>query len=227
MLWVNISNEQSDEVLHFARDMTRYGYQRKKRTGGKHYRDDRSTFKDIVKGKYAEFAFYNYVVCQKNGTISKPNLNEFGRGKWDNGIDFIRKFNNQEYVIEVKSSTEKSRLILITAKDIQWDPISKSINFEHTEGSPDFLIGAKFDVTHRKVGLGGWLSRQDLIEAVQNPSIFLWKQGELIPGTSDKLDADNYIWVYPEFRKKVNERSGRKVPVAHILTPRYPWSVRA
>lgn len=213
MVTIHVKQENIDKVQKFARDMVEKGYQREIRTGGTKKRSKQEIYNDIIEGRYAEYAYYQYIISNKRGAISEPDLEEWVRGEWDEGIDFKQNSHGHEYIIEIKASSEISRLVLLTAKDLIRDEGGR-VKFEHGDSCPDFIIGAKVNKKTKTVTFPGYITKEDLNKALKFPKEYLWRKGELIPGTTSVLDADNYIWVYPDDSKAVNNKSNRKVKTA-------------
>ncbi|MQB59883.1 hypothetical protein [Limosilactobacillus reuteri] len=210
MVSIIVKEENIAKIKNFAKDMAEKGYQKEKRTGGTEIRSKGQIYNNILEGRFAEYAFYQHVTSIGRGYITKPNLEEWARGEWDEGIDFKQKFHNHHYITEIKASSNISRLILLTAGDLELNEKGKEI-FEHGESCPDFIIGAKVDLETKNVEFAGFLYKADLRKALINPEEYLWKKGEFIPGTKKRLDADNYIWVYPQDSSKVNKIGSRHV----------------
>lgn len=208
---IKLESEYCDKVNEFANEMAEKGDFRSDFEGSAIPRSKSEIKRDAIEGKYAEYAFYQYIEGVDDWTTDPPDLGVWDRGIWDAG-DFEVRRGDKRRQIEIKSSSMKSRCILLPADSmtLKDDKVYFYDEKDQTDKNcPDCVVGARVDLENRTVELAGALRRQDLREAMKDPKDYLWKHGEPIPGTSVPFRVDNYVWVYPQLAEKVSGRSSR------------------
>ena len=187
-------NQNIQEVFEFAYGMSfgNSGHHRAHRTGGQYGRRNGELFINAFQGKLAEFGLWK--VLSINGISSpKPDLDKWGKGKWD---DADLKINN--YHVSVKSTTSKGNLLLLEADD--WDSEGRYIpnlgsNFEYV----DFHLFCRIDPDGKSLfKVKKWMyldeiNKNELFNLIKNVSWSMDLPGYITNEDLKYLIANNFI----------------------------------
>lgn len=212
----SIQQEQLLNCIDFAAQMTFFktGEHRAYRTGGQEIRKNGQIFANTLQGKLAEYAIYNQLKAIYP-EISKPDLNTYSLGTWDDS-DFIIR--NKK--LAIKSTKHYGELLLLETRD--WDnngnyiPNLSSVN----HGYYDYIILVRMDgniesimrqnrllysssITNKQFDdlknsilnsswnydIPGFITHEDLVYIIKNEYI-LPQNAKL--GFNTIMDAENY-----------------------------------
>ena len=204
----HINLEYIKRVFDFAYEMTfgASGQHRNHRSGGTHQRRNGEIFCDTFQGKISEFAIFQFF--KDNLSISEPDLQTYGLGKWDT-FDF--SINGK--VISVKSTKHYGNLLLLETKD--WNLQGQYIPNYNENIDYVILVRIKDEVTNLlkanklyysdkidkellwnllkdiscAFDIPGYITGEDLIYLINNR--FVIRRGERL-NASTVMDAENY-----------------------------------
>lgn len=196
------------KVFDFAYEMTfgASGQHRNHRSGGTYQRRNGEIFCDTFQGKISEFAIFQFF--KDKLSISEPDLQTYGLGKWDT-FDF--SINGK--IISVKSTKHYGNLLLLETKD--WNLQGQYIPNNNETIDYVVLVRIKDEVTKLlkenrlyysdkidkellwnlikdiscAFDIPGYITRENLICLIDNG--FVIRRGEKLNG-STIMDADNY-----------------------------------
>ena len=139
-------------------------------------RINREIREDTLCGKMAEVAFAR--MLREDYKLHLPvNYEVYPRGEWDDEDVIVNG-----KTIDIKS-TQRGRFLLIE---------NNKLNFRKKQGKiPDIIVMCRTDVENRLVEIVGCISTKKLSDD-GNQKVKRLKAGEMIPGTSVKLQANNY-----------------------------------
>lgn len=208
-----LNQEEIKKIFEFSYDITfgGKGGHRESRSGGELHRKNGQIFVNAFQGKVAEFGLYNYFSNKYD--IKEPDLDVWGRGKWDS---FDLEINKNH--INVKSTKFFGNLLLLETKDWnnkgQYIPnineVNKVCNYEYfifcrvkSNLEKDMKVNRLyfadtadkdklFNIVNSQkweYDAPGYVTNSDLIDAINNRFIIL--KGELISNTVS-MDAENY-----------------------------------
>ena len=208
MIKIELNKDMCDEIDKFVATMVKEVDFRPNFFDNSEERSPGEIQENAIEGKYAELGFYQYIQGTKYES-NKINLDIYQRGRWDAG-DFEITYRGTTYQVEIKSSSMKSRCLLLPCESMRLTSDNK-VYFYDKNNCPDWVIGVRVDTKHRVVELAGKVTNKDLCHAIKNPETYCWRAGQKIPGTSISLKVDNYVWVFPNFKERVNKNSDRIV----------------
>jgi len=204
-----------EEITNFCFNMTfgKKGEHRSYRSGGTHFRRKGEIFCDTFQGKLGEFFVYQKLV-ELGIKTSKPDLETWGLGKWDDQ-DFV--INNK--LINVKSMAHFSNLLLLETKD--WDgngiyipngtpydffvvsrskpdlkSIFKSKRMLYSDDISFSIIKTIIDEIIFEADIPGYIDNSMLVTVIDNEQIL--PKGSLLNGRIS-MDAENYYILTTDF----------------------------
>ena len=212
-----IPKKYISDSLSFAYDMAFMpnGHHRAHRSGGLEQRDSKQIFLDAFHGKIGEFGFYDYFTYLKDYECSKPDLNVYSIGKWDDGDLEVKDFQRKETKhVAIKTTKYYGNLLLLETKDwnengiyipsINKDDIYKPSRFVLMRIKPSLDVKVikpfintndyelVFDFIMEKdwfYDIPGFITNDDLQFLIKND--FILPQGSFLCGRT-KMDAENY-----------------------------------
>lgn len=204
----SINKDIVEKVFEFAYGMSfgRMGEHRPNRSGGKEKRHMGQIFTDAFQGKLGEFAFY--LEMKDNHNINLPDLQMYGRNKWD-----IYDFKVDDKFVAIKTTKHFGQLLLLESKD--WNSNGEYIPNSNEKYDCVFMIRIKESVedimkknsflyldsidkeTLKSIIMDSsftydtprYITLQELVYLIQNN--YCIKQGDILNGKTS-LDANNY-----------------------------------
>lgn len=171
-----ISQDWWDKINKFAYESAEST--RKKQSGGKKVRSVKETKRDIRQGKVGEVIIKLFLELYGVPNITL-DFENYGTGRWDEADMVIG-----DKSISIKSTKPYGRWLLINTKDINRGDVY------------DYFILVTIDFSKGKENclpsgvIRGYIDKKRLLS--DDPIVKHLKQGEFIPGTRTRLDADNY-----------------------------------
>lgn len=233
---VNRKNEWSTDSILYKEDIIKCmnfsynmafkpkGHHRNSRTNSSVKRSDENIFTDALRGKFAEFGFYNYMKM-KGYPISPPNIDVYGKGKWDNG-----DFEIGESTISIKSTKEKGHLLLLEENDYDLNGIykpnigrddkltseyiflvkveSKFLNefYKKKLDSPEKILQSilqSIDSDSVKINIAGYITHDDFVNKIIGKNYILPKDAMLYGRI--KMQVSNYYVQAGDLRDIIKE----------------------
>lgn len=185
-----------DASERFAHEMAFGHNHRDHRSGGTDHRKEMTIYSDTLRGKLAEYGFYQFWLGKNGFVCSEPDVGVYARGKWDSG-DFIVRTSDgsKKWYCSVKSTKPQGNLLLLETGDYNFDGIYKPGIGDGSENQGCYDIIAF-------VRVGSTSFKLDDIKRLDRSTVRDWVMGKTwyfdIPGCIDHSDlvqiiSDGYV----------------------------------